>query len=198
MATIHREYPIDSTIDAAWAKLADVGNVHQMLSILTDTTIDGDKRMCGMVGGGRIEELILSIDDDRHRVAYSVLSAPGGDLEFHAASMSLQADGDAARFLWTTDLKPDEAADQIAEIIDREANNIKAFFAGGAAEPEFGGLCTAFLALKGKEFPGDPAIQSTHHGRTYWFASAEAKELFDADPDAMLAKIKARNLTQIS
>ena len=195
MATIYREYPIDSTVDAAWAKLADVGNVHQMLSILTDTTIDGDKRMCAMVGGGRIEELILSIDDDRHRVAYSVLSAPGVDLEFHAASMSLQADGDAARFIWTTDLKPDEAADQIAGLIDNERDNIRAFFAGGVAstsmtaEAEFGGLCATSLALSGTEFPGDPAIRSTHDGKTYFFGSPQAKEMFDADPDGMLAKI---------
>ena len=189
MTTIHREFPIGSTVDAAWAKLSDVGNVHEMLSILTDTTVNGDKRVCGVVGGGRIEELILSIDDDRHRVAYSVLSAPGADLEFHAASMSLEAAGDAAKFVWTTDLKPDEAANQIAEIIDSETNNITAFFAGGAAEPEFGGLCAAGLALSGTEFPGDPAIRSTHDGKTYFFGSTEAKELFDADPDAMLAKI---------
>lgn len=104
--------------------------------------------------------------------------------------MSLEAAGDAAKFVWTTDLKPDEAADQIAELIDSETNNIKAFFAGGTAEPEFSGLCTAFLALEGKEAPGDPAIQSIHNGRTYWFGSAEAKELFDADPEAMLTKIK--------
>ena len=92
---------------------------------------------------------------------------------------------------------PDGAADQIAGIIDSETNNIKAFFAGGAllgsakmpAEPEFDGLCTTYLALKGVEFPGNPEIQSTHNGRTYWFASSEAKKMFDDDPDAMLAKI---------
>ncbi len=131
MATIHREIPIESTVDAAWEKLSDLGGVQNMLSILSDASVDGDRRVCGLAAGGRLDELILSVDSDRHRVAYAIVDSPF-DLEFHAASMSLVADGDAAKFVWTTDLNPDEASAQIAELIESETNNIKAFFAGGA------------------------------------------------------------------
>ena len=40
MATIHREIPIDSTVDAAWSKLSDLGQVHGMLSILSDAVVE--------------------------------------------------------------------------------------------------------------------------------------------------------------
>lgn len=128
MATVHREIPIDTTIDAAWEKLADLGSVHRMLSLLDDASLDGDKRICGLAGGGELDELILSVDDERHRVAYAIVGSPL-DLEFHAASMSLVSDSESTRFVWTTDLKPDAAADQINGLIDSETDNIRAFFA---------------------------------------------------------------------
>ncbi|MFV1990442.1 MAG: hypothetical protein ACC652_06855 [Acidimicrobiales bacterium] len=46
--------------------------------------------------------------------------------------MSLAASGDQAKFIWTTDLKPDAAAEQIAGLIESEEGNIKAFFASGS------------------------------------------------------------------
>ncbi len=128
MATIHREIPIDTTVEAAWSKLSDLQRVHGMLSILSDAVVDGDRRVCGLEGGGRLEELILSVDDDRRRVAYAIVDSPFG-LDFHAASMSVVADGDSARLVWTTDMKPDEAADQIAGLIESETENIQGFFA---------------------------------------------------------------------
>ena len=131
MTTVYREIPIESSVEAAWGKLSDLEGVRQMFSFLTDVAVDGDKRVCEMEGGGRLDELILSVDSDLRRVAYAILDSPFG-LEFHAASMSLVADGDKAKFVWTTDLKPDEAADQIAGLIDAETANIKAFFASGS------------------------------------------------------------------
>ena len=131
MATVHLEIPIDSTVDAAWKKLADLGGVHQMLSVLSSASIDGDKRVCELEGGGTLEELIVSVDDDLRRVAYSITESPFG-FEFHAASMTVLADGDTATFVWTTDLKPDEAADQFGGLIESETDNIKAFFAANA------------------------------------------------------------------
>lgn len=130
MATIHREIPIDTTVEKAWDKLSDVGGVAPMLSILSDANVEGDKRVCGLAGGGQLDELILSVDPELRRVAYAIVDSPFG-LEFHAASMRVVADGDAATFVWTTDLKPDEAAEQISVLIESETPNIKSFF--GAA-----------------------------------------------------------------
>lgn len=128
MATVHREIPIDSTVDAAWKKLSDVGGVHGMLSILSGCSISGDKRVCELQGGGTLEELIISVDDDQRRVAYSITESPFG-FEFHSASMSVLANGDKATFVWITDLKPDEGAEQFAGLVESETDNIKAFFA---------------------------------------------------------------------
>ena len=128
MATVHREIPIDSTVDDAWKKLSNVGGINGMLSILSGASIDGDKRVCELEGGGTLEELIVSVDDDQRRVAYSITESPF-NFEFHAASMRVIANGDTATFVWTTDLKPDEAADQFRGLIESETDNIKAFFA---------------------------------------------------------------------
>lgn len=126
MAVIHRTIDITATPDATWDKIADLGGVHQMMTFLTDANVDGDRRTCGLSMGGELSELVLSVDHDRRRVAYAIVDSPFG-LEFHAASMTVTGTGDTSQLAWTTDLKPDAAADQVAGLIDSELDNIAAF-----------------------------------------------------------------------
>lgn len=56
---------------------------------------------------------------------------------------------------------------------------------------EFDGLCPTALA-QGIEVAGDPAVTSTHEGRTYAFVAPDAKDAFDADPAGILAAIAER------
>jgi YHS domain-containing protein len=48
--------------------------------------------------------------------------------------------------------------------------------------PEIGGYCPVAYSVAGKPMKGDPRFSSVYEGRTYWFVSADAKKLFDANP----------------
>ena len=55
-----------------------------------------------------VRERILDLDEERRRVAYTVLDAPG--LAYHHASMQMVDEGPGrCRFLWVTDFLPAEA-----------------------------------------------------------------------------------------
>ncbi len=126
MATIHREIPLHAATEQVWDKIADLGRVHAMMSFLTDASVDGDRRTCGLAMGGQLSELVLSVDDERRRLAYAIVESPFG-LEFHSASMTVAATDAGSALVWTTDVKPDGAAEQVAGLIDSELDNIAAF-----------------------------------------------------------------------
>jgi YHS domain-containing protein len=55
-----------------------------------------------------------------------------------------------------------------------------------AHEPALGGYCpVAYIAMK-TAMKGDPAQRSTYKGQTYLFANADAKKMFDAEPEKYL------------
>lgn len=131
MAVIHRTIDVAASPESTWTKIADLGGVHAMMSFLTDARVDGDRRVCGLAMGGELSEIVLSVNDDLRRVAYAIVDSPFG-LDFHSASMAVTGSGETAQLVWTTDLKPDAAADQVAGLIDSELANIAGFLSGNA------------------------------------------------------------------
>jgi hypothetical protein len=64
-----------------------------------------------------LRELILDVDDESRRVAWSAIS---DRLTHHGASAQVFPDGPSAcRFVWISDLLPNEAAPAIAAMIDQ-------------------------------------------------------------------------------
>jgi YHS domain-containing protein len=53
---------------------------------------------------------------------------------------------------------------------------------------EFGGSCPVTYLMMEKDMKGDPKISSTVDGKTYYLANADAKKLFDAEPNKYLPK----------
>jgi len=53
-------------------------------------------------------------------------------------------------------------------------------------DPALNGYCPASFLLTGKAVKGDPTIRSEYQGGVYYFADAEAKKQFDADPEKFL------------
>jgi hypothetical protein len=71
-----------------------------------------------------VRELLLDVDDERRRVAWS---ATGGSLTHHNASAQVFPDGaDGTRFVWIADLLPDAAAPAIAAMIEQGLGVIRA------------------------------------------------------------------------
>lgn len=129
MAAIRKEVELRVPVEEAWKKIADLGGVVSLVSFLEDAQLEGDRRVCTMADGGKLEELITSVDPSLHRVAYTITNSPFG-FAFHAASMEILPTPEGCRFVWTTDIKPDELAEQLRPIFDAEITTIAGALGG--------------------------------------------------------------------
>lgn len=125
MASIRREFLIDARPEDVWAAVRDVGAVHRHLvpGVLTDAHLDGDARVVTFANGMVVRELIVDLDDKARRFAYA---AVGGMLRHHNASWQVFAEGEGrSRFVWITDMLPNEAVGQISVLIDEGCRVMK-------------------------------------------------------------------------
>ena len=120
MASIHREITTTATPAQVWDALADVGNIHIRVApgFLTDTQLsaDGSERLVHFANGMQARELIVDVDGDARRVAWSVV---GGRMSHHNASLQVFAlEGGGSRVVWIADLLPHGLKDAVAGMID--------------------------------------------------------------------------------
>jgi carbon monoxide dehydrogenase subunit G len=124
VSSIVRTIPVAIPADDAWRRLADVGNIDQLLSFLGDVTVDGDRRHCSLGDMGDLDEIILGVDHDNRRVAYTIVSAPL-PFEHHSAAMQVQPDGHGGTVLsWTTDFLPAALAPQVEALVDEGVRSL--------------------------------------------------------------------------
>ncbi|MFI6938078.1 SRPBCC family protein [Streptomyces sp. NPDC050418] len=128
MATVHRETLIDAEPADVWAAIRDWGAVHRRLApgFVVATEVEGDVRVVTFADGTVVHELIVSLDDDTRRIAYTLV---GGSLAptHHHASMQVLPEADGrSRFVWTTDVQPAGCAEPIAAMVDQGVRVIRA------------------------------------------------------------------------
>jgi hypothetical protein len=119
MASVHREIVVDRPAAAVWVALADVGALHTRLvrGFVTDCRLEPGARVVTFANGIVARELIVDVDPERRRVAWSVV---GGRLSHHNASAQAFAAGDGAcRILWIADFLPDDHAAAIAAMVEQ-------------------------------------------------------------------------------
>ncbi|MEV4008764.1 hypothetical protein [Actinomadura sp. NPDC049753] len=76
--------------------------------------------------GHVIRELIVAIDDDARRLAYSVVEGARPPTEHHHASFEVRPEGArAGRLIWTTDVLPHALAAEIRIRVERGAVEMK-------------------------------------------------------------------------
>ena len=110
MGSVIKEIAIDAAAGIAWSAVRDVGNVHTRLvpGFVTETTLADGIRTVAFANGIVIREAIVTIDDERRRIAYASV---GGQAKHHNASIEIVSEGDTAcRLIWTTDILPDALA----------------------------------------------------------------------------------------
>ncbi len=120
MATIIRQTMIDVSPADAWAALRDFGAVHQRLAVgfVADCTLDApDVRTISFVSGAVAKERLVGVDDGARRLAYTVIDS-SLQLAHHHASAQIIEDVDGTRFVWTTDVLPDDLAPTVAGLMD--------------------------------------------------------------------------------
>ena len=131
MASVIRTIDLGVDADAVWDAVRDVGAAHRRLvpGVLDDVTLEPGGRVVRFAIGFVVRERIVTIDDARRRFAYA---AHGGRTTFHHASMQVEAVGpDRARLTWITDVLPDDAAPQVAALVDLGAAAMRRAFGDG-------------------------------------------------------------------
>jgi carbon monoxide dehydrogenase subunit G len=126
MSSIHRDILIHAPAAQVWSALQDVGALHTRLvpGFVTDCRMDGDDVRIVSFGNGVVaRELIVDVDAQRRRVAWS---AVGGRLTHHNASAQVIDEGDACRVVWIADLLPHAMAPAIAGMIEQGLAAMKA------------------------------------------------------------------------
>jgi hypothetical protein len=125
MASIRKEIPLDVSADYAWAALRDIGALHHRLvpGFVVDTKLEGGARVVTFGNGMVVRELIVDLDEESRRLAWS---ARGGQLSHHNASAQVFAEGvGRCRLVWIADLLPNELAGDIRAMIDQAAAVMK-------------------------------------------------------------------------
>jgi len=124
MASIRREAFIDARPETAWAALRDMGALHTRLvpGFVVDTRLEEGARVVTFGNGMVARELIVDVDDEQRRVAWSVV---GGRMTHHNASAQVIPEGAGCRFVWIADLLPHELAPMITTMIEQGMAVIK-------------------------------------------------------------------------
>jgi polyketide cyclase/dehydrase/lipid transport protein len=125
MASIVREIRIDADPDHVWAALRDWGAVHRRLApgFVTDTRLDGGDRIVTFFNGTVLREVLVGRDDAQRRLVWQIVDGP---YTHHNGSAQVFADAGATRFVWISDLLPEELAGRTAEAMERGLGVIKA------------------------------------------------------------------------
>lgn len=114
MATVEKKIELAISAEELWSKVRDVGGLAQLLDVVEDSKVEGDRRLCTLADGAELSETVVSVDDALRRVAYTITAGPF-PIEFHAAAMEVGDAGEGrSTFRWIADVKPDK----LAEVFD--------------------------------------------------------------------------------
>ncbi len=130
MASIRKEFLLNRSAEQVWDRLRDFGAVHECLvpGFVLDCRMDGDTRIVTFANGSVARETLVTMDDATLRLVYMIRSER---LKHHNASAQVIADGaDGCRFVWITDLLPDDIAPYVSGQMDLGVEAMKRNFAG--------------------------------------------------------------------
>jgi hypothetical protein len=127
MASITKQVLIDAPSDEVWDALRDFGAVHERLApgFVVDSCLDGGARVVTFFNGAVAREVLVAVDDDAHRLVYSVVESPlHSTHDNSSAQVFADADG-RSRFVWIKDVLPDELAPRIDELMEHGIDVVK-------------------------------------------------------------------------
>lgn len=126
MATLREETRVETSAERVWDAARDVGALHTRLvpGFVTGTVLDGDVRVVTFGNGMVVREPIISIDDERRRLAWTT---SGGRTTHYNAVLEVLPDGaTACRVVWTIDLLPNDMAPAISAMQRQGIATLKA------------------------------------------------------------------------
>ena len=132
MATIQKEIEIARNGSFVWDVIRDVGAIHRRLvpGFVVDCKLEGDSRLITFANGMVVRELIVAIDDETCRHAWS---ARGEPLTHHNASIQVFTEGVAkCRVVWIADLLPNEVAGTVEKMMSEGLDVMKRTLEGSS------------------------------------------------------------------
>ena len=126
MATIYREFEIESSAEAVWDVIRDVGAIHERFAkgFVANTVLEGAIRTVTFANGFVVREEIVAIDDEHRRLAYRAI---GGRASHHNASFQVwEVSAARSRLAWITDVLPDDVQSLIEQMVDQGIVAIRA------------------------------------------------------------------------
>lgn len=123
MASIHEEFVVDASVDRVWSALRDIGAADRVFgAMLTDSHLSGDQaRVVTFASGAAVRELIIDVNDDQRRLAYTAVEGPLGSTHHQSVLCVRPTDTGKARVVWTTDVLPNELAAPIRALMRQGA-----------------------------------------------------------------------------
>ncbi len=133
MASIYKEIVIDAPPAKVWAALADFGALHERLvpGFVIDAELRGDIREITFFNGSVACEQLVGSDEGARRLAYTVVDGPMAATHHNVSAQVVAIADGRSRFVWVTDVLPDELAPATSGLMDRGLGVIKATLEGG-------------------------------------------------------------------
>jgi hypothetical protein len=136
MGSVSKDVDVPASSADVWDAMRDYGAVHKRVApgFVVDCYLDGVDRVITFASGGTARERLVSLDDQRKRLVYTVVEGRLA-LEHHQGSVEVSAHGPAAtgsRIVWITDFLPDELEQVIEGLMTQgAAAMIRAFSVQG-------------------------------------------------------------------
>jgi len=125
MASIYRDIAIGRDAESAWSALREFDAAAQLFAgVLTDCRCTGDMREVTFAGGFKLIEQLVTRDDSRRRLVYTVRHEA---YAHHSASMQIFPDATGCRFAWVSDFLPKERAGTMEPLIDAGCQALKMY-----------------------------------------------------------------------
>ena len=132
MPSIHKELSLKASPEAVWDVVRDIGAVHTRFApgFVVDTQLEEGGRVVTFANGVVAREVIVGIDEQRRRLAYSVRSER---IEHHNASFEVLAEGAGSRLVWIADVLPQAASVTVETMMGDGLSAVKQAIDGAPA-----------------------------------------------------------------
>lgn len=128
MSSIVREAIIEATAERCWDAVRDFPALSERLApgfIVRVEMVSPRERQITFFSGSVAKEYLIGIDEERQRLAYTVVESAMGSSHHNASVEVFPEDAGRCRFVWVTDVLPDELAEPIGQLMDRGLAVIK-------------------------------------------------------------------------
>jgi hypothetical protein len=124
MASVRKSVRIAARPDDVWDAVRDWYALHTRLvpGFVVDAKADGPDRIVTFFNGITVREVMVDLDDEQRRLAWSVVDGP---YRHHNASAQVFADGDATLFVWIADFLPDDLTERIDAMMQRGIESVR-------------------------------------------------------------------------